>query len=81
MATQVIKFIRGQLTITDNSFMKQDNILGRVTEAERGEVVKVKVEDVWDTVKIEGFFNTLIQPAQTEPVEEVKEKRVKKEIN
>ena len=81
MATQVIKFIRGQLTITDNSFMKQDNILGRVTEAERGEVVKVKVEDVWDTLKIQGFLNTLIQPAQTEPVGEVKEKRVKKEIN
>ena len=54
--------------------MKQDNIRGRVTEAERGEVVKVKVEDVWDTVKIQGFLNTLIQPAQTEPVGEVKEK-------
>ena len=37
------------------------------------------MEDVWDTVKIQGFFNTLIQPAQTEPVREVKVKRVKKE--
>ena len=38
MALQVIKFVKGQLPMTDKCFIKQDNILRRITEAERGKI-------------------------------------------
>ena len=63
MALQVVKFIRGQLPMTDKCFIKQDNILGRITEAEKGEVMEVKMEDVCDPVRAQRLFDILIQPA------------------
>ena len=34
---QVLKFVKCQLPMTDKCFIKQDNILLRITEDERGE--------------------------------------------
>ena len=45
MASQVIKFIKGEIPMTEDCFIKQDNILGRMTEAESGEVAQITDEE------------------------------------
>ena len=74
MASQVIKFIKGELPMTEECFIKQDNILGRITEAERGEVGQITDEEALDPQRFSSIMSLLLLPAQVKTEEGGEEK-------
>ena len=83
MAEQVKKFIRGELEMTEYSFLKQDNTTQTVVTAEEGSVVPVSDDQLNDAERNKILLELLSQsmvPTEDVKIEKKERKKTSKKV-